>query len=113
MGSDESHFKVSLIVRDKVYKTVSTGHNLRRERRAEADSNQGPSAYPPNALPLGQTGPLWSSGGEWSLLGIEAAKNKIHSILLKIQSYQNVLSLLILERARIQMLAAAIRTVLC
>ena len=29
---------------------------LRRERRAEAVSNRGPSAYQPNALPLGQTG---------------------------------------------------------
>ena len=52
MGSDESHFNVSLIVRDKVTKTVSTDHNFRRERRAEVDSNQ------PNALPLGQTGSL-------------------------------------------------------
>ena len=43
------HFNVSLIVRDKV---------TRRERRAEADSNRGPSAYQPNALPLGQTGSL-------------------------------------------------------
>ena len=39
MGSAESHFYVSLIVRDKVT----------RERRAEADSNQGPSAYQPKA----------------------------------------------------------------
>ena len=31
-------------------------HNFWRERRAEADSNRGPSAYQPNALPLGQTG---------------------------------------------------------
>ena len=38
------------------HKTVSTDHNFRRERRAEADSNRGPSAYKPNALPLGQTG---------------------------------------------------------
>ena len=29
-----------------------------RERRAEAVSNRGPSAYQPNALPLGQTGSL-------------------------------------------------------
>ena len=43
MGSDESHFIVSLIVRDK-------------ERRAKAVSNPGPSAYQPNALPLSQTG---------------------------------------------------------
>ena len=28
MGSDESHFNVSLIVRDKVTKTVSTDHNF-------------------------------------------------------------------------------------
>ena len=33
------------------HKTVSTVHNFWRERRAEADSNQGPSAYQPNALP--------------------------------------------------------------
>ena len=56
MGNDESHFNVSLIVRDKVTRQVSTGHNFPRERRAEADSNRGPSAYQPNALPLGQTG---------------------------------------------------------
>ena len=35
MGSDESHFNVSLIVRDKVTR-VSTNHNLSEERiRAE------------------------------------------------------------------------------
>ena len=33
--------------------TVSTDHNFEGERRAEADSNRGPSA-----LPLGQTGSL-------------------------------------------------------
>ena len=38
------------------HKTVSTDLNLGRERRAEADSNRGPSAYQPNTLPLGQTG---------------------------------------------------------
>ena len=35
---------------------MSTDHNFLRERRANADSNQSPSAYQPNALPLGQTG---------------------------------------------------------
>ena len=59
MGSDESHFNVSLIVRDKVTRhcpqiTTFCG----RERRAEAESNRGPSAYQPNALPLGQAGSL-------------------------------------------------------
>ena len=38
------------------HKTMSTDHNLWRERRAEADSNRSPSAYQPNALLLGQTG---------------------------------------------------------
>ena len=38
------------------HRTMSTDHNFRRERRAEADSNRGPPAYQPNALPLGQTG---------------------------------------------------------
>ena len=33
-----------------------------RERRAEAVSNRGPSAYQPNALPLGQTGSLSRAG---------------------------------------------------
>ena len=37
---------------------MSADHNCSRERRAKADSNRGPSptAYQPNALPLGQTG---------------------------------------------------------
>ena len=38
------------------HKTVSTDHTFWSERRAETDSNRGPSAYQPNALPLGQTG---------------------------------------------------------
>ena len=41
------------------HKTVSTDHNFWGERRAETDSNRGPSAYLPNALPLGQTGSLF------------------------------------------------------
>ena len=53
MGSDESHFNVSLIVRDS-HETVSTNHNL-FEQKGEPKSRR-PSAYQPNALPLGQTG---------------------------------------------------------
>ena len=37
---------------------MSTNHNFWRERRAEAVSNRGSSAYQPTALPLGQTGSL-------------------------------------------------------
>ena len=55
MGSDESHCMFHNC-EGQSHKTVSTDHNLRREKRAEADSNRGPSAYQPNALPLGQTG---------------------------------------------------------
>ena len=35
---------------------MSIAHNFLKEKRAEADSNRGPSAYQPNVLPLGQTG---------------------------------------------------------
>ena len=56
MGSDESHFTVSLIVKGKFTKMVSLNHNFWTERRAEAESNLGPFAYQLNALPLDQTG---------------------------------------------------------
>ena len=60
MGSDESHFNVLLIVRDKV--SVHKPQPFWRERRAEAVSNRGPSTYQPNALPLGHTGSLSLTG---------------------------------------------------
>ena len=44
MGSDESHFNVSVGSNGQSPKPVS-----------EAVSNRGPSAYQPTALPLGQT----------------------------------------------------------
>ena len=50
--------KLQQQIQGQSYKTVSTNHNLSRERRAEAESNRGPSAYQPNALPLGHTGSL-------------------------------------------------------
>ena len=56
VGSDESHFNVSLIVRDKVTRQCPQTTTFEDKRRAEADSNRGPSACQPNALPLGQTG---------------------------------------------------------
>ena len=60
MGGDESHFNVSLIVRDKVTRRYpQTTFFFAEKKRAEADSNRGPFAYQPNALPLlGQTGSL-------------------------------------------------------
>ena len=64
MGSDESQFNVSVGSDGQSHKTVSTNHNLfeEPERRAEAVSNRGPSAYQPNALPLGQTGSQYGGG---------------------------------------------------
>ena len=62
VGSDESHFNVSLIVRDEVTRQCLQTTTFWRERRAEADSNRGPSAYQPTALPLGQTG--WQPTGK-------------------------------------------------
>ena len=74
MGSNESQFNVSLIVRDKVtrQRPQTTTFIKRRESRSggfcgrlapclltylyEAESNRGSSAYQPNALPLGQIG---------------------------------------------------------
>ena len=41
-----------------------------RERRAEAVSNRDPSAYQPNALPLGQTGSRMEVGGEGDYIPI-------------------------------------------
>ena len=58
--------RATLIVRDKVTnKTVSTDHNFCREWTAEADSNSGPSAYQPDALPLDQTGSPKTGPLDW------------------------------------------------
>ena len=56
MGIDESHFNVSLIVRDEVTRQRPQTTNFEEKGEAEAESNRGPSAYQPNPLPLGQTG---------------------------------------------------------
>ena len=50
MGSDQSHFNVSVGSDGQSHKTVSTNHNLSEgKRRAEAVSDRGPSAYQPKA----------------------------------------------------------------
>ena len=57
MGSDDSHFNVSVGSDGQSHNTVSANHNLSEEKkRAEVVSNRGPSAYQPNALLLGHTG---------------------------------------------------------
>ena len=49
MGSDESHFNVSFIVRDS-HETVHKPQLFRRERGAEAESSRGLSVYQPNSI---------------------------------------------------------------
>ena len=56
MGSDESHFNVSVGSDGQSHKTVHKPQPFWREKRAEVVSYWGPSAYQPNALLLGQTG---------------------------------------------------------
>ena len=65
MGSDESYFKRFINCEGQSHKTVSRDHNFWTERRAEADSNRGPSAYQPNALQLGQTGSQGEARLKW------------------------------------------------
>ena len=69
MGSDESHFNVSVGSDGQSHKTVSTKPQpFWRERRAEAVSNWGPSAYQPNALPPNRlTARLVTTGHIYSL----------------------------------------------
>ena len=55
MGSDESHFNVSVGSDGQPQDSVHKPQPFLSERRAEAVWNQGPSAYQPNVLPLGQT----------------------------------------------------------
>ena len=55
-GSDESHFNVSVGSDRQSQDSVHKPQLFLRERRTEAVSNRGPSAYQPNALLLGQTG---------------------------------------------------------
>ena len=50
---------------------MSTNHNFWKERRAEAVSNRGPSAYQPTALPLGQTGSLTNVSALWAFCKFE------------------------------------------
>ena len=75
------------------HKTVSTDHNFRSERRAEAVSNRGPSAYQPNALPLGQTGSQCATGANvfclytHSLLKINHGSRTVFGIPRKIVAY--------------------------
>ena len=58
VGSNESHFNVSLIVRDKVTRLCpeTTIFEEKGEPKRIRTEFRRPSAYQPNALPLGHTG---------------------------------------------------------
>ena len=56
MGSDESHFNVSLTVRDKVTRQCPQTAIFEEKGELKRIRTEVPSAYQPNALPLGQTG---------------------------------------------------------
>ena len=56
MGSDESHFTVSLIVRDRVTRQHPLTTTFKKKRDPKQDLNRCPSAYQPIAVPLRQTG---------------------------------------------------------
>ena len=58
MGSDVSHFNVSLIVRDDVARQCPQTTTFEEKGELKRIRTKGPSAYQPNALPLGQTGLL-------------------------------------------------------
>ena len=60
MGSSESHFNVSVGSDGQSHRTASTNHSLFEEKgEPKRYRNRSPSAYQPNALPLGRTA-LWS-----------------------------------------------------
>ena len=67
MGSDESHFNVSLlIVRDKVTRPcpqTTTFEEKGEQKRHRTEVL--PLQYQPNALPLGQTGSLKGDVSSW------------------------------------------------
>ena len=67
MGSDESHSSFSRKWWTKSQDSVHKPQPFWRERRAEAVSNRGHSAYQRNALPLGQTGSHLKMYLWWSL----------------------------------------------
>ena len=67
VDSDESHFNVSLIVRDKVTRPCPQTTTFEEKGEPKRYRTECPSAYQPTALPLGQTGSLlarlaWTTG---------------------------------------------------
>ena len=70
MDSDESHFNVSLIVRNKVTRQCPQATTFQEKGEPKPVSNRGPSAYQPTALPLGQTGSLKTHSDDELMLNV-------------------------------------------
>ena len=77
MGSGENHFNVSLVVRDRVTRQCRLQTTTFEEKgEPKRIRTEGPSAYQPNALLLGQTGSfLTPSSHTQSLWGRTAQTN--------------------------------------
>ena len=58
MGSDESHFNVSLTVKDNVTRQCPQTTICEEKGEPKRIRTEVPPAYQPNALPLGPTGSL-------------------------------------------------------
>ena len=67
MGSDESHFNVSVGTDGQSHRTVSTNHNLFEEKGEQKRyRTEGPSAYQPNAWQAGTRSHVNREGGSGS-----------------------------------------------
>ena len=55
VGSDENHFNVSLIIRDKVTRQCPQTTTFEEKREPKRIRSEVPLLHQPNALPLGQT----------------------------------------------------------
>ena len=94
MGSDESHFNVSVGSDGQSHKTVSTNHNLFEEK---GEPKRGPSAYQPNALPLGQTGSQYGGRGRGRLYSYRYTVTTRMTPALRWAAMRAILILLICE----------------
>ena len=67
MGSDESHFNVSVGTDGQSHRTASTKHNLFEEKgELKRYRTEGPSDYQPNAWQAGTRSPINREGGSGS-----------------------------------------------
>ena len=86
-------------MRDKVTRQSPQATTFEEKGEAEADSNRGPSASQPNALPLGQPGsPMLRVMIMWDLLpsdvGLTYKELRAPSVVVDLLLYSAILSLM-------------------